>query len=229
MLSGVGVCRSPGRPPCRSASDLLGIRQIGQDMASLRRVRVQLFGFKGGPGVSTFYFLDTDTALTSLHTLYEGMSSTFPVGVSVIIEPSGDIIESTTGVITGAWGGNPQALVVGTSAGPYAAPAGVLLGWETTTILDGRRLRGRTFIVPAANGIFGADGTINDATRTALASLAAQFSIEQNLSFVIWHRPFAGRPAVGTIPAKPAHLGGHGLVTSARVPDKVVVLRSRRD
>jgi len=198
-------------------------------MTSLNRVRVASTGFSGGPGVSTFYFLDTATALPSLHTLFASIAASVPNVVTFVIEPSGDVIDDTTGTITGAWGGSPQAAVVGGRGGPYAAPTGVLMKWGTSTIADGHRVKGRTFLVPVLGDTFTATGSVVPAAQTSIQSAMLEFIIEQSSSFVIWHRPFAGRPAVGTKPAKAAHAGSHALVTTAVCSGKATVLRSRRD
>lgn len=212
-----------------NCAGLLGIAQIGKNMTALRRVRVGLTGFAGSPGVNTFYFLDTSTALASLNTLYQGLQGVFPSVVTIQIENTGDIIESTTGELLGSWSGNAVAPFGGTGAGSYSAPSGAMIGWETGAVRDGRRLRGRTFLVPAVGSQYDQYGTLNDTMVTSVQASATAFIFEQSSSFVIWHRPFAGAPAVGTKPARPATLGGHALVIAARVPDKAVVLRSRRD
>lgn len=198
-------------------------------MALLERVRVALTGFPGGPGVNTFYFLDTATALTSLKNMYLSLAGYLPSDVHVQVQNTGDIIESTTGAITGAWQSPPVPEVIGTFTGVYAAPVGFMAGWETSTILDGRRLRGRTFFVPAASNIFNTLGSIGEGYLVGIRSTVADFQVSQSSSLVIWHRPFAGSPAVGTRKARPAHSGGVGLVTATRVPAKAVVLRTRRD
>jgi hypothetical protein len=200
-------------------------------MTNLNRIRVQWTGFNGAPGVSTFYSLDTATVMESLHTLFDSLSSRLPNTVTCVIEPSGDVIDDTTGDIVGAWAGTPQAAVTGTQTQGYQAASGAQLSWGTSTILDGHRLRGRTFLVPLAGNMFSGTGQLQEINRAAMETSALAYLVSQDASFVIWHRPFAGRAADPTrgIKAKAAHPGGHGLVTTAKCPAGGVVLRSRRD
>jgi hypothetical protein len=198
-------------------------------MTALKRCRVALTGFVGGPGVATYYFLDTATAQNSLHSLWVGLASWLPTSVTVQVEPGGDIIDDVTGNLTGSWGGDIIPSIQGQANNGYASPVGALLKWQTDTIADGHRLRGRTFLVPLDKITFQTNGQMAPATAASMAALAGQFVIEQSSSFVVWHRPFAGRAATAKLKAKPAHDGGHGLVTLAAVGTKPVVLRSRRD
>lgn len=198
-------------------------------MTSLNRVRVGWSGFPGAPGVSTFYFLDVATAVASLVTLFTALRPNCPTDVTWRVESAGDIIEDTTGVITGAWGADPVSDITGSASGTYSAPSGGMIGWETATILDGRRLRGRTFIVPLAGSQYDSSGSLTADAYNGMGDSAIAFLVEQSSSFVLWHRPRVAHAADGSRPAVTARTGGHGLVTTSRVPDKAVVLRSRRD
>lgn len=198
-------------------------------MTTLFRQRTLLTGFQGGPGVATMYFLDVSTAVESVSRLWGEIAGFMPVGVTVTPERVGDTIEDTTGALVGSWVGGVVTPHAGVAAGSYAAPVGAVITWLTSTILDRKRLRGRTFAVPLAAGAFEANGTLSTATVTTLKAAGDQFIVEQGASAVVWHRPFAGAPAVPPRAARPAHLGGHGLITTCRVPDLAAVLRSRRD
>lgn len=198
-------------------------------MTQLFRVRSVLSGFPGGPGVATMYFLDINTAPDSIRSFWEGMFSMIPADVTIKVDGVGDVIEDTTGALVGQWIFPAPAVVQCTGAGNYAAPAGGLIRWETGVIKDGRRLRGKTFVVPMIAIQFQTDGSLAPTTLTDMLAAAQVLITGQNASFVIWHRPFKGTPATATKPARPSHLGSHSLVTGASIPDKVVVLRSRRD
>src|SRR5665811_2634543 len=105
-------------------------------------------GWTGAPGVSTFYFVDTATAVDSVRAFFQAMSGDIPSGIDIQVESSGDTLESTTGALTGTWIADPVEVVHCGGGGTYAAPAGAVVDWLTSTIAAGRRLRGRTFIVP---------------------------------------------------------------------------------
>ena len=198
-------------------------------MTRLFRVRASWTGFPGAPGVSTFYFLDINTATESLHTLFDAMKTILPNDVVVTVGAAGDVIEDTTGALVDSWVHAATLPVGGQSSAATAGPAGLLLGWDTSTILDGHRVRGKTFIVPVSSTQYGVNGSVLPAQQVAIKVATDAFLFEQSLSFVIWHRNRVARAATATHLAVTARAGGHGLVTSTRVPSKVVVLRSRRD
>jgi len=198
-------------------------------MTNLLRVRAVWSGFPGAPGISTFYFLDVNTAIESLNKFYGSFLGALPADVTINVERTGDIIEDTTGALTGSWVGGVTAPIVGTGVGPYAAASGFMFGWETGVIADGHRVRGKTFMVPGSQGVYQNNGSVLDSNIPIFTAAGTQLILEQMASFVIWHRPRKARAATATRPAVAAHLGSHALVASARVPDKAVVLRSRRD
>ena len=198
-------------------------------MTNLLRQRTILSGFQGGPGVATMYFLDVATAIESVSRFWSSLTAILPNTVHITPERSGDTIEDTTGALTGSWLGGVVSTSVGQNPGAYSAPSGAVVTWRTSTVLDRKRVRGRTFVVPLAAGAYQDDGTLGAGAIGTIQAAATQLILEQSNSFVVWHRPFAGRAAVGTIPARPAHLGGHGLITASSVPDRAAVLRSRRD
>lgn len=198
-------------------------------MAALYRVRTALTGFPGAPGVSTMFALDVDTFLNSVHTFWSAVAPEMPGDVTMNVETSGDIIDDATGALVSAYSEAALAPIVGSASGGYAAPCGGLVRWNTATILDGRRLRGRTFIVPMTGFYDDAAGGFTDAQVAVIKSAADAFIAAQSASFVIWHRPAAARLAGEDGPARAAHAGGHGLVTGSGVTGKFAVLRSRRD
>lgn len=198
-------------------------------MAALNRVRVALTGFPGGPGVATFYAIGVSTFIPALHLLWENMATIMPVDVRINVAATGDIIESSTGVITGTWSQPATAEIPGTSAQKYAAPVGVLLRWTTDTILDGRHIRGRTFVVPVTLDQFDTNGQIGAGAMANFPTPLNALVSSQSANFVIWHRPRKARAANGTVPAVTARPGGFANVTGSGVSPRAVVLRSRRD
>jgi hypothetical protein len=194
-------------------------------MATLQRVRVTWSGFPGGPGVSTFYFSTLTTAyLTALRTFYNALVAMLPNTCSIQVAGSGDTISDVDGKINGVWSNTPPSVVTGTSASGYAAPVGVLVRWESAGIVNGHHVRGKTYIVPAVN-IYEANGTIVAANLTTISGAAATLLTAVGSDMKVWARPF------DTDPVDPAkHRDGSSYaITSATVPDKAVVLRSRRD
>jgi len=198
-------------------------------MTELHRVRTHFFDFQGGPGICTMYALDVDTFLTDLSTMWSAFVGYMPTGLNVAVEASGDLIEDTTGEITGAWTSDPATLRTGTRDGVYSAPAGGCINWLTSTIVDGRRLRGRTFVVPLGFNTTDASGQLASAVHTTLVNASTDFKNAQDASFVVWHRPVEAKAATAHSEEVVARAGGHGLVTGVKVMPGVAVLRSRRD
>lgn len=198
-------------------------------MASLNRVRVVLDGFPGGPGVMTFYCLNAPEFTLAVRAMLFSISDKIPPSVTFRIPSTGDIIESTTGVIIGAWNAPVREAVPGLAAGSYAAPVGWASTWLTDLYLYGRRVRGRTFFVPADGDVFENNGTIATQVVSDLGVVNGIFLGGTAANFVIWQRPSPARAATATRPARLARAGAFALVTSSRVTDKAAVLRSRRD
>lgn len=198
-------------------------------MPNINRVRVAFSGFNGGPGVSTFYCLDPAAFLPQLRNWLTNFTVLLPATVTLNIESSGDIIDSVSGNLTGTWTAAAPVPVLGTVTGAYAAPVGMVVNWLTGTVLDGHRLRGRTFMVPLSSGTFENNGSLETGILGGIRAASESLVVAVANNFVIWHRP---RPA-GTVNRRgeilPARAGGHAIVTSSRVLDKAAVLRSRRD
>jgi hypothetical protein len=188
-------------------------------MTDLYRIRASWTGFAGQPGVSTFYSLGSVSAVPNLRAGFLALAQYLPNTVSIQVENVGDIIDDATGTLTGAWSVVPVLPVGGVVGGAYAAPSGFMIDWNTTTILDGHRLKGRTFFVPCAGSALDSDGSLASTPLTNIRAYAATMFAALSGDLVVWHRPRV----------TPARAGGHGIVTSVFVPDKVVVLRSRRD
>lgn len=115
------------------------------------------------------------------------------------------------------------------ATGAYAAPVGVLVRWETGVVQDGHRVRGRTFLVPQVGSNFANDGSPSAGFLDGLRAASQTFASSASPNFIIWHRPFDGKAATATLPARPARLGTAVIVISSSLSNKAVVLRSRRD
>src|SRR5665811_735556 len=117
-------------------------------MTNINRMRATWTGFTGGPGVSTFYGLVSGASLPDLRAFFLAIAPMLPSTVTIQVEDYGDVIEDTTGALVGSWTDSPVLPVVGSDPTQYPAPAGCVVNWLTSTVLDGHRARGRTFIVP---------------------------------------------------------------------------------
>lgn len=190
------------------------------------RVKCNWTGFPGGPGISTFYLAGSypTGSIAAIRTFFDAIKAFLPNTVSVQVSGSGDLIEDTTGALGGTWADTTPAVVVGTSASGYAAPTGMQVQWKTGAIVGRRRAVGKTFLVPLAN-IFEPGGTPLGTTVTSITAAANALLTATTPALLVWSRPF--EPEEGD--ERPARLGSSHAVTSVNVPDKAVVLRSRRD
>lgn len=195
------------------------------------RVRVVWSNFVGAPGVSTFYWGgDGVPNVGSLRTFFAALAAYLPNGVTVQVPSSGDILATGDGKAHGAWVTSNQAVVTGTDVNGYAGPVGALVRWQTDTFVGGRRLRGKTFIVPLANDWNGSNGHIHPGAVTAIQNAASALVTAGGGGWHIFARPFtpsAEQAASENPPA--ARTGSSAAITSAVVPNLTAVMRSRRD
>ncbi len=184
----------------------------------MNRVKVGWSGLSGLPGLSTFYVGTGITDMTPIRNFFDAWKTFVPTALQWQIANSGDQIQEATGVIVGSWSGPAQATVIGAGgAGGYAAPVGAEVRWDTSAIIDGRRIRGRTFMVPILGALYDSSGTIATATLTSMQTAASALVTALAGEMKVWHRKNAKGP------------GANATVTSALVPDKAYVLRRRRD
>jgi hypothetical protein len=200
-------------------------------MPTVYRVSAVWTGFTGGPGISRFAFLDlTDdtkrnAAAASVRTLFDSIKVHLPTGTTVQVQSTVLENDAQTGVLTGETAiAVVPAVVSGTGAAAYAAGAGYFIGWKTGVIFNGRRVQGRTFIVPAA-GCFETNGSLGSADLTTAQAAATAMITTVGTQFAIWARQMTDPPP----PAKPVQINGTiAEVTAALVKDQASSLRTRR-
>lgn len=184
---------------------------------AIRKVPVAWQTGAGGTGVSIFFTPFGTDATTEIGAFFNAIKAFFPTAVSWNVPSSGDVVDEVSGLITGAWTGGAAASLVGTGSGAYAAGTGVYARWQTNGIVNGRRVKGRTFLCPLITGCYQSDGTITDANlatmNTAVSLLAASGKMN------IWHRP----------KTRTSNDGSAHLIVSGAGPDHVTSLRSRRN
>ena len=186
-------------------------------MASLERVVCEWTGTTALPGVSVFYGTPgTPTLASDVYTFFDAIKALLPVGLSIRVPNTGDLIEDSDGSLAGTWSSTGVGTVTGTSGNPYAAGVGARIVWRTNGVRNRRRVRGSTFICPLINGVYETNGTISASALSTLGTAATALAAGGNL--VVWSRPSAGG---GTD-------GDSNSVLSAEVPDRVTALRSRR-
>lgn len=202
---------------------------------TILRVRMRWSGFNGGPGYSVFHFNDfgagptgweptVDDAINmvaKVDAFAEDLLGVFPAGLVLNVQGDVEAINPETGALEDIFPVTaPPGRTPAHGAGPYSAPVGAVITWRTGVVRNGRRIRGRTFLVPLIGATFenngsltaGALATINSATATFVANTG-----EGDLC--VWARP----TTVGGSDGTPAFVSGY------TIPDMGAVLRSRRD
>lgn len=193
------------------------------------RVTARWTGFSGAPGYSNFYFssgffdgglLNDEAELLAdrVRRAFTQIGGLLPAGSQVQVMPEVPVIDSDTGVIQSFTSiDQPDAVEAGTSSS-FAGPAGAVVTWRTDDVRNGRRIRGRTFIVPIGTQHYENDGTLTSAAINNLRGFADRLMGDTGEGDLgVWSRPVGGSGGV------------FATVTSYSIPDMVAVLRSRRD
>lgn len=159
-----------------------------------------------GPAQSSFHVTSATEANATqialdIRTLYNALAGGIPNEVTVSFEPVANIIDTPTGQITAQLTVSPPADVVGLATGTWAAGTGARIDWLTSRYLNGRNVRGRTFIVPLAVNSFGTDGRV---VPTSVANLTSAGNdliddlIGHGTSLCVYSRPRPGVPGTLT-------------------------------
>lgn len=156
-------------------------------MTQLMRVKTRWSGFSGGPGYTNLHFRGfgsgdggggsydvaaANNAINRVNAFMGGIRTLLPSVVRVEVQSEVEILEDTTGELIGTLAGTDAPEHAGSATGGYSGPTGAVVNWKTGGIRNGRRVRGRTFLVPLASAAFGAAGTLLAASQTTLTNSA---------------------------------------------------------
>lgn len=200
-------------------------------MVEMAKLTLDWTGFTGAPGYTNLYFRDfsqggdidqgiVDGAITKTDTWINAWNPFLPSTVNVKINPQVEIIEDTTGQLVRFMTGAPFQRANGSGTGNYSAATGAVVNWYTTHVVRGRRLRGRSFLVPFSSSALNATGQIASGNAATLRTATNTFVSQTGAGDIgVWSRPSTPGGSDGI----------WALASSATVPEKVAVLRSRRD
>lgn len=189
------------------------------------KVTAKWSNFQGAPGYSTFYFAgggglitDSQQVTTRVVDAFAAIQNVLPLGVGVEVQDEVELVDSDTGMLTGYETVDGGDRMIGTGTGTWSAASGAVVNWGTNDVRFGRRIRGRTFIVPIAGASYDSGGTLASGAITKLQAFGdALTGVDFDSEFGVWSRPRSGTGGV------------FASVTSYRIPDMAAVLRSRRD
>lgn len=208
---------------------------------SILKITAAWTGFVGSPGYSNFYFGGPDASsfwttevadqcADKVEAFFSGVAGLLPPAVRVAVRGEAEILEPAQGKLQTFISAGARGVVMGSAqASGYSAASGVVVTWRSNGVVANRRARGRTFLVPAANGAYDLDGTLQQSTMTTLQTAANALIVPNGeVKLGVWARPHEQRVnKKGEI--IPARDGSWHEITSASIPDKTAVLRSRRD
>lgn len=148
----------------------------------------------GEDGVSVMFFVDGFTVAAqraALATFWGSVDSMLHNGTTWTIRQSGRELDNVSGTLTGVW--TDPTVYTGTGAGtvnPVNDAAMILLQWQTSEIVNGRMVRGRTF-VPGAELSTQEGGNLGAGFVGQLQTYQATL-IAADVGLCVWHRPVSG-------------------------------------
>jgi len=185
-------------------------------------------GFTGSPGYTNLHFLDPndepsqtvlDNVTVRCRAFFEAFKGYLPLSARIDYPNALQRYDTGTGELEAELAIASQTVTAGTGTGNFSSATGACVSWSTVGIVNGRKVRGRTFIVPMSAGSYDTDGTLTSAALTAINTGATGLVAPTiDLPLAVWARPTPG--------------GSDGAaydVTTYKVRDRTAVLRSRRD
>lgn len=201
-------------------------------MTLLARVKVEVAGWVGGPGVNVLHFsagltqpgwddAQVNGLLDDVYATYLAMTQIFSPGITVTVNPEVSLFNDTSGEIQNVVvGTTTPSTFVTTGGNAQTVPSTMLLArFGTDRFMGGRRLQGRSFIGPCTSTAFDSSGTIVTPVRNTLEAAYDGLVSGLGARLAVWHRPSAAGMTDGA----------YGDVVNVQAWGKPAVLRSRRD
>lgn len=182
-------------------------------------------GFTGAPGYSAFHFAGGGGLISDAQQVADrvggaigALQGVLPDDVRVAVEDEVERLDSDSGELLGAESIDPPSAFVGAGGSNFSAASGAVINWRTQDYRFGRRIRGRTFIVPLASAVYDSEGTLSSSALENLRDFGDRITVgDFDSEYGVWSRPRDGSGGV------------FATVTGYSVPDMAAVLRSRRD
>jgi len=204
-------------------------------VANIWQVTWRWTGGVGGTGYTNLFYASTAgdgtealAAATKSRLLWAGVAALIPSGIQLSLQGDVRLIQDSTGdLVTIFTVSGPLAVNGSGPATSYGGASGGCVDWLTGVVHGKHLMVGRTFIVPLPGNAYDA-GTLSTSTLTTMATAAESMRTASGPAFGVWGRPRPTTPRPGK-PDLPALTGVFATAISSRIPDKAVVLRSRRD
>lgn len=137
-------------------------------------------GGRIGSGATILHFesIGSGTAAQSIATatraLFASLATYLPNDVAVTFDA--EVLEiSNSGVLLGSYSVTPGAAVTGSGTGSWANGSGALVRHNTGSIIGGKRIYGRTFLVPMIGAAFENNGEVTAGAITAIGTAFSTF------------------------------------------------------
>lgn len=163
-------------------------------------------GGRIGAGATVFHFqsIASGTAAQGLanatRALMLAVAGNIPNDVSISFDS--EVRElANDGTLLAAYPVSAPVQVTGAGSTVYANGTGVLVRHSTAAVIAGRRLIGRTFIVPMTASVFDTNGDVAAATQTTLNNAFTSFrtaAASAGADFAVWSRANAATAPVVT-------------------------------
>lgn len=198
-------------------------------MPSLLKVNTSWIGTFVGPALSVMYFLPVGTvnlaaaqaSIDAVRDFWVACAPRMSSSSSWTVLGTVDQIDVTTGDLQGSFAGTARnGLPSGTGdVLPYQVQG--MIRWDTGLVMDGRRLRGRTFLPATLEADNGGLGQPLTGYLTTMNTAAAALVASATADLAVYHRPI---PA--TAPGGP-RAGGAATAVTGTCSSSWKTLRSR--
>lgn len=197
-------------------------------------IRTAWAGTSGGPGLTQIVAQasgggfwtasEAQSAVNAVRTFWDAIKAHMPDDIVLTVSPVVDLYTEHDGALVASeTAATPPLGVQGTASGGFSMASGMKCNLNTTTIRNGRRVRGAIYVVPAAATVYTATGSVGSTVRTPINTAGTTMMTSLNtagLDLVVYSRP-------RTVPTP--RIGDTAVVTGFEVNEKVAVLRGRRD
>lgn len=196
---------------------------------TIAQIQATWAGLTGLPGYSFFYVRSTAASPNPVQAFFEAIKTFLPSPLTVQVPNTGRLIDETNGKMTGVWGAGTTTTTAASGVATFAPQAGVQVKWDTNGFVNGRHVRGRTYIVPLISTSYSTGGTVVSTTCNAINTAATTLISSYTGNLVVWARPLFERDADGNPTDVLIRAGSIHTVSTSTVPIKSATLNRRRD
>lgn len=153
-------------------------------------------GARIGAGASVFNFASiagspgAATIASSTRALMNNFASILPDEVTIQFDAEVKELQDD-GTLVAVYPVTQPTPVIGTNTGVFSNGTGILVRHTTGAIVSGRRLYGRTFLVPLVGAVFANNGDVNGTQITSINAAFATFiaaNAATGSNFSVWSR-----------------------------------------